>query len=45
MSPTFESTHPSEIASFVGKHINYTYKNGWQYEVYFKNEPETRNRG
>ncbi|ACK51853.1 Phenolic acid decarboxylase [Methylocella silvestris BL2] len=38
MSPTFESTHPSEIASFVGKHINYTYKNGWQYEVYFKNE-------
>jgi len=36
MSDAFESTHPSEIATFVGKHIIYTYANGWQYEMYFK---------
>ncbi len=38
MSDRFESTHPAEIAPFVGKHIIYTYENGWQYEVYIKNE-------
>ncbi|OYX75594.1 MAG: hypothetical protein B7Y95_02250 [Rhizobiales bacterium 32-66-11] len=25
MSDAFESTHPAEIATFVGKHIIYTY--------------------
>jgi phenolic acid decarboxylase len=38
MSDPFESTHPAEIASFVGKHIIYTYANGWQYEMYIKND-------
>lgn len=38
MSNSFESTRPAEIAPFVGKHIIYTYANGWQYEMYFKNE-------
>ncbi|MEJ1976298.1 MAG: phenolic acid decarboxylase [Acetobacteraceae bacterium] len=38
MSDPFESTNPAEIAPFVGKHIIYTYENGWQYEVYIKNE-------
>jgi len=38
MSDPFESTHPTEIASFVGKHIIYTYANGWPYEMNFKNE-------
>ena len=34
----FESTRPAEIAPLVGKHIIYTYANGWQYEQYVKNE-------
>jgi phenolic acid decarboxylase len=38
MSDPFESTHPAEIAPFVGKHIIYTYANGWRYEMYLKNE-------
>lgn len=38
MSESFESTRSAEIADFVGKHIIYTYENGWQYEVYIKNE-------
>ncbi|HQS16722.1 phenolic acid decarboxylase [Reyranella sp.] len=38
MTASFESTHPAEIAPFVGKHIIYTYENGWQYEIYIKNE-------
>ncbi len=38
MSDRFESTRPAEIAPFIGKHIIYTYANGWQYEMYFKNE-------
>ena len=38
MPETFESTHRSEIAPFVGKHIIYTYESGWQYEVYIKND-------
>jgi len=37
MSDPFESTRPAEIAPFIGKHIIYTYANGWQYEIYFKN--------
>ncbi len=38
MADSVESARPSEIAPFVGKHIIYTYDNGWQYEVYIKNE-------
>ena len=38
MSDPFESTRPTEIAPFVGKHIIYTYANGWKYEMYLKNE-------
>ena len=34
----FESTKPAEIAPLVGKHIIYTYANGWQYEVYIRND-------
>ena len=37
MSDPFESTKPTEIAPFVGKHFIYTYENGWQYEAYIKN--------
>jgi phenolic acid decarboxylase len=38
MSNAFESTKPEEIANFVGKHFIYTYENGWQYEMYLKND-------
>ncbi len=38
MSDPFESTKPEEIAPFVGKHFIYTYENGWQYEMYIKND-------
>jgi hypothetical protein len=38
MSDPFESTKPEEIAAFVGKHIIYTYENGWQYEIYVRND-------
>ena len=38
MSDAFASTRPPEIAAFVGKHIIYTYANGWQDEMYFKND-------
>lgn len=38
MSDVFESTIPSEIINFVGKHFIYTYENGWQYEMYIKND-------
>ena len=34
----FESTRPAEIAPLIGKHIIYTYANGWQYEVYIKSD-------
>ncbi|BEV73732.1 MULTISPECIES: phenolic acid decarboxylase [unclassified Paludibacterium] len=27
-----------DLSAFVGKHIVYTYDNGWQYEVYIKND-------
>ncbi|AQQ69324.1 hypothetical protein Mag101_01885 [Microbulbifer agarilyticus] len=27
-----------DLSEFVGKHIIYTYANGWQYEYYFRNE-------
>ena len=38
MSDPFESTKPTEIEAFVGKHFIYTYENGWQYEIYVKND-------
>lgn len=37
MSDPFESTRPEELTTFVGKHVIYTYENGWQYEMYVKN--------
>ena len=38
MSNEFESTKPEELTEFIGKHFIYTYDNGWQYELYVKNE-------
>ncbi|MFB4204963.1 Phenolic acid decarboxylase PadC [wastewater metagenome] len=38
MSEEFESTRPDELTGFVGCHLIYTYDNGWQYEIYVKNE-------
>ncbi|MDN7904686.1 phenolic acid decarboxylase [Burkholderia diffusa] len=38
MSDHFESTKPEQLVPFVGKHFIYTYENGWQYEMYVKNE-------
>lgn len=38
MSDPFESTKPEELTAFVGKHFIYTYDNGWQYELYVKND-------
>ncbi|MDE1149455.1 MAG: phenolic acid decarboxylase [Azospirillaceae bacterium] len=38
MSDAFESTKPEELTGFVGKHFIYTYANGWQYELYVKND-------
>lgn len=35
---TFESTKPEEIKDFIGRHLIYTYANGWQYELYLKSE-------
>jgi phenolic acid decarboxylase len=34
----FQSTKPSELSAFLGKHFIYTYENGWQYEMYLKND-------
>ncbi len=38
MSAATESLKPEELAGFVGRHFIYTYDNGWQYELYVKNE-------
>lgn len=38
MSDPFESTKPEELTAFIGKHFIYTYENGWQYEMYIKND-------
>ena len=27
-----------DLSGFVGKHLVYTYDNGWNYEIYVKNE-------
>ncbi|MDX5630222.1 MULTISPECIES: phenolic acid decarboxylase [unclassified Brenneria] len=37
MSDAFESTRPETLTRFIGKHLIYTYDNGWQYEMYIKN--------
>lgn len=38
MSELFESTKPEQLVGFIGKHLIYTYDNGWQYEIYIKND-------
>lgn len=38
MNNEFESTKPEELTSFIGCHFIYTYDNGWQYELYVKND-------
>jgi phenolic acid decarboxylase len=38
MSVSFESTKPEQLVQFIGKHFIYTYDNGWQYEMYLKND-------
>lgn len=38
MADEFESTKPEELTGFVGRHFIYTYDNGWQYELYVKND-------
>ncbi len=38
MSNEFESTKPEELTDFIGRHFIYTYDNGWQYELYVKND-------
>lgn len=38
MSQVSESLHPAELVDFVGSHLIYRYDNGWQYELYVKNE-------
>lgn len=38
MSNQNESLKPAELVEFVGRHFIYTYENGWQYEMYVKNE-------
>lgn len=38
MSDEFESTKSEELTGIIGKHLIYTYDNGWQYEFYVKNE-------
>lgn len=30
-----------DLSGFVGKHLVYTYDNGWNYEIYVKNENTT----
>jgi phenolic acid decarboxylase len=34
----FQSTKPAELTAFLGKHLIYTYENGWKYELYIKND-------
>ncbi|OSM97453.1 MULTISPECIES: phenolic acid decarboxylase [Lonsdalea] len=38
MPDPFESTKPEQLTQFIGKHFIYTYENGWQYEIYLKND-------
>lgn len=38
MTDPFESTKPLELNDLIGKHFIYTYENGWQYEMYVKDD-------
>lgn len=38
MTDPFESTKPEELTALMGIHTIYTYENGWQYELYIKND-------
>ncbi|TWI45201.1 phenolic acid decarboxylase [Pseudomonas duriflava] len=38
MSESFTSTKLEQLHAFIGKHFIYTYENGWQYEMYLKDE-------
>jgi phenolic acid decarboxylase len=38
MTDGWKSTKPEELAAFIGKHYLYRYENGWQYELYIKND-------
>lgn len=38
MTNEFESTKPEQMVDLVGRHFIYTYDNGWQYEMYVKND-------
>lgn len=38
MTDLFASTQPETLTDFIGRHVIYTYDNGWQYEIYIKNE-------
>jgi hypothetical protein len=34
----YEHFDKHDLSGFVGKHLVYTYDNGWNYEIYVKNE-------
>lgn len=34
----FDSTQATSLSEVIGQHLIYTYDNGWQYELYVKNE-------
>ena len=31
----------STLKDFIGSHMIYTYDNGWEYEIYIKNEKQS----
>ena len=33
-----------DLSGFIGKHLVYTYDNGWNYEIYVKNGTSGGNR-
>lgn len=37
-TPVIQQNQSNELQNFVGKRFIYTYENGWQYELYIKNE-------
>ena len=38
MTHSYESTKPEQLTKLIGIHVIYTYDNGWQYELYVKND-------
>ncbi|MCP2167200.1 phenolic acid decarboxylase [Goodfellowiella coeruleoviolacea] len=38
MTSVEEPTPPQDLSGITGRHFIYTYANGWQYEMYVKNE-------